>query len=90
MRELWTLLADFVILHWQALDALLVVSGLVIYVAASHSLNQRRHPSAAIAWVMGGVVDVEPLVSHTLPLDEFPKGLADFEAGRTLKVHLVP
>ncbi len=44
----------------------------------------------AIAWLMGGVVDVEPLVSHTLPLDEFPKGLADFEAGRTLKVHLVP
>ncbi len=44
----------------------------------------------AIAWLMGGVVDVNPLVSHTLPLDEFPRGLADFEAGRTLKVHLVP
>ena len=64
MRELWTLLADFVILHWQALDALLVVSGLVIYVAASHSLNQRRHPSAAIAWVMG--ILLVPYI--TLPL----------------------
>jgi 2-desacetyl-2-hydroxyethyl bacteriochlorophyllide A dehydrogenase len=44
----------------------------------------------AIAWLMGGVVDVNPLVSHTLTLDEFPKGLAEFEAGRTLKVQLVP
>ena len=44
----------------------------------------------AIAWLTGGVVDVNPLVSHTLPLDEFPRGLAEFEAGRTLKVHLVP
>ena len=44
----------------------------------------------AIAWLMGGVVDVNPLVSHTLPLEDFPKGLSDFEAGRTLKVHFVP
>jgi 2-desacetyl-2-hydroxyethyl bacteriochlorophyllide A dehydrogenase len=44
----------------------------------------------AIAWLQGGVVDVNPLVSHALSLDELPQGLADFEAGRTLKVHLVP
>ena len=45
---------------------------------------------AAIAWLMGGVVDVNPLVSHSLTLDEFPRGLAEFESGRTLKVQLVP
>lgn len=55
---------DLVIRNWELLDALLVVSGLVIYVAASHSLNQRRHPSAAIAWVMG--ILLVPYI--TLPL----------------------
>jgi threonine dehydrogenase-like Zn-dependent dehydrogenase len=44
----------------------------------------------AIAWLTGGVVDVNPLVSHTLPLDALPSALKDFESGRTLKVHLVP
>ncbi|MEI7612680.1 MAG: phospholipase D-like domain-containing protein [Betaproteobacteria bacterium] len=39
--------------HWEILDLLLVAVGLVIYAAASHSLHQRRHPSAAIAWVLG-------------------------------------
>jgi cardiolipin synthase len=39
--------------NWEILDALLVAVGLVIYVTASHSLHQRRHPSAAIAWVFG-------------------------------------
>lgn len=44
---------DLIERHWEILDLLLVAVGLVIYVAASHSLHQRRHPSAAIAWVMG-------------------------------------
>lgn len=44
----------------------------------------------AIAWLQGGVVDVAPLISHTLPLAEFPKALQEFAAGRTLKVHLRP
>ena len=39
--------------NWGLLDAILVASGLGIYIAASHSLHQRRHPSAAIAWVLG-------------------------------------
>lgn len=47
------MLVDFVKNHWEILDLLLVVLGLVFYVAASHSPSQRRHPSAAIAWVMG-------------------------------------
>jgi cardiolipin synthase len=44
---------DLIDRHWELLDALLVAIGLVIYVAASHTLHQRRHPAAAIAWVMG-------------------------------------
>lgn len=53
MNEPFSLLAGLIERNWELLDALLVALGLVIYVAASHSLNQRRHPSAAIAWVMG-------------------------------------
>jgi 2-desacetyl-2-hydroxyethyl bacteriochlorophyllide A dehydrogenase len=44
----------------------------------------------AIAWLAGGVVDVEPLISHTLPLADFPTALQEFAAGRTMKVHLRP
>ncbi len=64
MSELFTLVADLVGRHWEILNVLLIAVGLVIYVAASHSLNQRRHPSAAIAWVMG--ILLVPYV--TLPL----------------------
>ena len=46
------MMLDLIARHWEMLDALLAVIGLVIYVVASHSLHQRRHPSAAIAWVM--------------------------------------
>lgn len=44
----------------------------------------------AIAWLANGVVDVAPLISHTLPLADFHSGFQDFAAGRTLKVHLRP
>ena len=44
---------DLIGRHWEVLDALLAAVGLVIYVMASHTLHQRRHPSAAIAWVLG-------------------------------------
>lgn len=44
----------------------------------------------AIAWLAGGIVDVEPLISHTLPLREFPVALQEFAAGKTMKVHLRP
>ena len=39
--------------NWGFVDAILIAVGLGIYIAASHSLHQRRHPSAAIAWVLG-------------------------------------
>jgi 2-desacetyl-2-hydroxyethyl bacteriochlorophyllide A dehydrogenase len=45
---------------------------------------------AAIAWLANRVVDVAPLVSHTLPLVEFPRGFQEFAEGQTLKVHLRP
>ena len=44
----------------------------------------------AIAWLASGVVDIAPLVSHTLPLAEFQRGFQDFADGKTLKVHLRP
>ena len=39
-------------LDWISLHGIVVMAGLIIYVAASHTLRQRRHPSAAIAWVI--------------------------------------
>jgi 2-desacetyl-2-hydroxyethyl bacteriochlorophyllide A dehydrogenase len=45
---------------------------------------------AAIAWLATRVVDVTPLVSHTLPLAAFPSAFQDFADGHTLKVHLRP
>ncbi len=35
-----------------SLHGLIVMIGLAVYVAVSHTLHQRRHPSAAIAWVV--------------------------------------
>jgi 2-desacetyl-2-hydroxyethyl bacteriochlorophyllide A dehydrogenase len=44
----------------------------------------------AIAWLANGVVDVDPLVSHCVGLDQLPQALKEFEDGKTLKVHVVP
>lgn len=44
----------------------------------------------AIAWLANRVVDIAPLVSHTLPLADFDRGFRDFADGKTLKVHLRP
>jgi cardiolipin synthase len=38
--------------HWLSLHGLITVSGLLVYVVVSHALQQRRHPSAAIGWVL--------------------------------------
>ena len=38
--------------NWLTLHGLVVVLGLGVYVMASRALHQRRHPSAAIAWVV--------------------------------------
>ncbi len=44
----------------------------------------------AVAWLANRVVEVEPLVSHILPLGEFQQGFRDFADGKTLKVHIRP
>ncbi len=38
--------------HWATLHTLVVVCGLGTYAVMSHLFRQRRHPSAAIAWVI--------------------------------------
>ena len=53
MSDLYATLTALIVDNWEMLDALAVAVGLVIYVVASHTLHQRRHPSAAIAWVLG-------------------------------------
>lgn len=40
------------IAHGLTLHGLVTVLALLIYIIASHLLHQRRHPSAAIAWVL--------------------------------------
>ncbi len=42
--------------HWITLHSLIAMVGLSIYIATSHTLHLRRHPSAAIAWVIGLVL----------------------------------
>lgn len=44
----------------------------------------------AIAWLETGVVDVRPLISHTLPLAEFSTGFHQFVRGETMKVQIDP
>ncbi len=44
----------------------------------------------AIAWLANRVVNIEPLVSHVLPLAQFQQGFRSFAEGKTLKVHLRP
>ena len=43
---------DLLVRNWLTLHGLVVVLGLGVYVMASRALYQRRHPSAAIAWVV--------------------------------------
>jgi len=64
MSEILAEIFEFIARHWEVIDLLLVAVGLVIYVTASHSLNQKRHPSAAVAWVVGILL----LPYLTLPL----------------------
>jgi 2-desacetyl-2-hydroxyethyl bacteriochlorophyllide A dehydrogenase len=44
----------------------------------------------AIAWLANGVVNVKPLISHTVPLADFSDVFHQFVQGKTLKVHLQP
>jgi 2-desacetyl-2-hydroxyethyl bacteriochlorophyllide A dehydrogenase len=44
----------------------------------------------AVAWLANRVVEIEPLVSHILPIAEFQQGFLEFADGKTLKVHIRP
>ncbi|MDR1275444.1 MAG: phospholipase D-like domain-containing protein [Candidatus Accumulibacter sp.] len=44
---------EWIARHWEILDLVLVILGLAIYITASHTLHQRRHPSVAVAWFFG-------------------------------------
>ena len=48
--------ADLLARHWPTLHGVLALAGLAIYVVGSRTLQQRRRPSAAIAWVIGLVL----------------------------------
>jgi 2-desacetyl-2-hydroxyethyl bacteriochlorophyllide A dehydrogenase len=42
----------------------------------------------AIAWLESGVIDIAPLVSHTVPLADFEGAFQQFARGETLKVQV--
>jgi 2-desacetyl-2-hydroxyethyl bacteriochlorophyllide A dehydrogenase len=44
----------------------------------------------AVAWLANRVVEIEPLVSHILPMEQFQQGFKAFADGKTLKVHIRP
>ena len=44
----------------------------------------------AITWLETGVVNIDPLVSHTAPLADFAELFQQFAEGKTRKVHLQP
>ena len=51
-----TLMYGYLIGHWVTLHGLIVMVGLAFYVTSTHTLHLRRHPSAAIAWVVALVL----------------------------------
>lgn len=55
-------------------------------IVGSFALCYTFQPS--IDWLANGVIDVEPLVSHTVPMQEFGKVFDMFGKGETLKVHI--
>ncbi len=46
------MLQEFLSRNWVTLHSVIASLGLVVYVISSHARGQRRHPSAAIAWVI--------------------------------------
>ncbi len=46
------MLADMSLIHWLTLDGLITVVAVLVYVVNSHVLRQRRHPVAAVAWML--------------------------------------
>lgn len=57
-------------------------------IVGSFALSQTFAP--AIRWLAAGAVDVSPLVSHVLPLEQFQSGFEAFSRGTSMKVHVRP
>ena len=43
---------DMPLINWLTLDGLLTVVTVLVYVINSHVMRQRRHPTAAVAWML--------------------------------------
>ncbi len=50
------MLNELLMRHWVTVHGLMVIAGLTVYMVVSHTLRQRRHPSAAIAWLISLVL----------------------------------
>lgn len=46
------MLSDMSLIHWLTLDGLITVVTVLVYVINSHVMRQRRHPVAALAWML--------------------------------------
>ena len=46
------MLSDMSLLHWLTLDGMITVVTILVYVINSHVMRQRRHPTAAVAWML--------------------------------------
>lgn len=55
-------------------------------IIGSFALCYTFQPS--IDWLANGVIDVNPLVSHTVPMEQFGEVFPLFDKGETLKVHI--
>lgn len=73
------MLNNFFAFHWLSLHGLMVLLGLAIYTIGSHTLMQRRHPSAAIAWVISLVL--LPYVALPLYLMLGRRKIVDYRTG---------
>jgi cardiolipin synthase A/B len=71
--------------HWVTLQGLLALLGLAIYIVGSHTLHQRRHPSAAIAWVVALVL--LPYVALPLYIAFGNRKIADDRRAARLPLH---
>jgi len=45
-------LSDLILPHWLTLHGLVTVVAVLFYIVSSHLMHQRRHPAAAIAWIL--------------------------------------
>ena len=46
------MLADMTLTNWLTLHGLVTATAVLLYVVSSHVMQQRRHPTAAIAWIL--------------------------------------